>query len=183
MEASSGTTEFLSRVRDILIKPTSIRTYDDVLELKKHLKPMDFVNSLVEPRQDLARDGLTAMRLHDHDGPIWRSLDTMCMHFELKKYKKGEVLCTCGAPASKYYVVLGGSVNVVEEASNDNLNVRVDDIDDMIDQMEDDRTMVDTVLESFPKAVRDSECIISYSCGEWHIRRAGCRRQWGADCR
>ena len=46
MEASSGTTEFLSRVRDILIKPTSIRTYDDVLELKKHLKPMDFVNSL-----------------------------------------------------------------------------------------------------------------------------------------
>ena len=121
MEASSGTTEFLSRVRDILIKPTSIRTYDDVLELKKHLKPMDFVNSLVEPRQDLARDGLTAMRLHDHDGPIWRSLDTMCMHFELKKYKKGEVLCTCGAPASKYYVVLGGSVNVVEEAPNDNL--------------------------------------------------------------
>ena len=31
-EAATGATEFLTRVRDILIKLTAIRTYDDVLE-------------------------------------------------------------------------------------------------------------------------------------------------------
>ena len=125
-EAATGATEFLTRVRDILIKPTAIRTYDDVLELKKYIKGMDFVHSEVIPHRELAKDGLSYMRFKDDDGPIWRNLDSMCMHMEMRKYKKSVVICNRGDPANKYCFVLGGAVEVIEEASllNENENVK-----------------------------------------------------------
>ena len=166
MEASTGASEFLTRMRDILIKPTSIRSYDDVIELKKQLKSMDFVHSIAVPHATLAKDGLTAMRFNDHDGPVWRSLDAMCMYFELKKYKQGSTIFNRGDPGKKYCVVLGGSVEVVEEAAESNENEHVNEIDDMIDQMEDDRDLVDKVMESFPKEVQDSLNALSHKVAE-----------------
>ena len=106
------------------------------------------------------------MRFNDHDGPVWRSLDAMCMYFELKKYKQGSTIFNRGDPGKKYCVVLGGSVEVVEEAAESNENEHVNEIDDMIDRLEDDRDLVDKVMESFPKDVQDNLNALSHKVAE-----------------
>lgn len=94
--ASPLVEEQVLKLRSLLVKPGKLRTYDEVLELMKHVKDMDFITS------HLAGTSLEYATGHAQGGvgTILRHLSTLCGGMTIQTIEKNTVIYDHDDPAT-----------------------------------------------------------------------------------
>ena len=95
-------------LRSLLAKPQKLRSYDEVLELTRRVKDMDFITSQLQGSSVEYVQGNTVGGL----GSILRCLDQVCSGMTIQTVEAKQLLYRDGDMAEKVFVVFSGAVEL-----------------------------------------------------------------------